>query len=66
MSKYIVLTRSGDGERIFVNPQNIAFITTHYKKPNTTKVQFIGSENNYIEIIESIDTVMKLLDEVTE
>lgn len=66
MSKYIVLTRSGDGERIFVNPQNIAFITTHYKKPNTTKVQFTGNENNYIEIIESIDTVMKLLDEVTE
>ena len=65
MSKYILLTRSGDGKHIFVNPQNIAFITTNYKKPNITIIQFTGNENNYTEVAESIDTVMVLLDEVT-
>ena len=66
MSKYIVLTRSTDGERIFANPQNIAFITTHPKKPNITIIWFIGGEDNYMEVMESIDTVGKFLDEVTE
>lgn len=66
MSRYIVLTRTGDGERIFVNPKNIAFITTHHKNPNITIIQLIGCEDYYIESMESIDTVMKLLDEVTE
>lgn len=68
MSKYIVLTRSIDGERILANPQNIAFATTRYKKKksNITLIQFTGSRDNYIEVTESIDTVMKLLDEVME
>ena len=66
MSKYIVLTRSINGERIFANPQNIAFATTHYKKPDISLIQFTGGRDNYIEVVESIDTVMKLLDEVTE
>ena len=66
MSRYIVLTKSIDGEPIFANPQNIAFITTHYKKPDITIIQFTGGEDNYIEVTESIDTVMKLLDGVTE
>lgn len=66
MSKYIVLTRHIDGERIFANIQNIAFITTYYEKPNITVIQFTGGDDNYIEVMESIDTVMGLLDEVTE
>lgn len=66
MSKYIVLTRSINGERIFANPQNIAFATPHYEKSNITLIQFTGDRDNYIEVVESIDTVMKLLDEVTK
>ena len=66
MSRYIVLTRFIDGKHIFANPQNIAFITTHYKKPNITIIQFTGGEDNYIEVMESIDTVMKLVEKVTE
>lgn len=66
MSKYIVLTRSTDGKRVFTNPQNIAFITTHYKKQNITIIQFTGDKNNYIEVIEGVDTVMELLEKVTE
>ena len=69
MNRYIMLTKSTDGKRIFANPQNIAFITTHYKKKkkqDITIVQFTGRRNNYIEVIESADTVMKLVDKVTE
>lgn len=66
MNKYIVLTRSIDGKRIFANPQNIAFITTHYKNPDITIIQFTGNEDNYIEVRESIDVIMNLLDKVME
>lgn len=59
MKGWITLTRSTDKTKIYVQSINIANVCQYYKG-DCTVVTFISSEDNYMTILESPDTVMNL------
>ena len=61
--QFIILTRRSDGEAVYVNPKQICFmgITAN----NDTLIQFCGEDANYIQVLESPETIAELCKEVT-
>lgn len=63
--KFIILTSKYDGiRRVYVNPSQICFLGVTEKE--STLIQFSGAEQNYIEVVESPESVLRLCEEVTE
>ena len=45
---------------MYVNPEQICAVYPYYKK-GTTVIQFAGEENNFIEVLESPDSISAVL-----
>ena len=58
--RLIILTRLIDGAKMYVNPEQICAVYPYYKK-GTTVIQFAGEENNFIEVLESPDSIASLI-----
>ena len=61
--QFIILTRKSDGEAVYVNPKQICFIGTYSE---STVIQFCGDDENYIQVLESPETIAELCKAVTE
>lgn len=55
----ISLTRKSDGKKILVNPKNVFAIYPYHE--DTTVVQSIGDENNYVTVVESVESIEKII-----
>ena len=62
--QFIILTRISDGKAVYVNPKQICFMGTYSE--NSTLVQFCGDDENYIQVLESPETIAELCKGVTE
>lgn len=62
--QFIILTGVFDGKAVYVNPKQICFVCI---TANTgTLIQFCGYDDNYIEVLESPETIAELCKGVTE
>lgn len=60
--KLIIVTRQSDGTKVYVNPEQICAVFKHYRFPDTTVILFPGSDENYVHIVESVDTVANMIE----
>ena len=61
---FIKLTKSVDGNPIYVNIEEILFVHVY---DNTTIVRFRTNDlTDYVEVTEPIDTVMKMIEKLCE
>ena len=60
--RLIIVTRYSDGAKIYINPNNVCFIMPHYET-KTTCIQFIGDYNIDLEVVESADTVARMMED---
>ncbi len=61
---FITLTRKTDGKKIFVNPKNIFAVYPYFEDEDTTVIQSIGDENNYVTVAESVESIENMLRKV--
>ena len=59
--RFLTLTRAKDGEKIICNVDNISVLYKNDIK-GLTVVQFVGGENCYINVLESLETIGKLIE----
>ena len=59
--RLINVTRKSDGARMYVNPENICAVYSLCNDEDTTVIQFPGSDDNYLEVKESADTVARMM-----
>jgi hypothetical protein len=65
--KWIVATRSADGEKLYVNVSLIFTVYRKYNDKNVTIIDSVGDCENYLEVLESPEAIMNLIKrEVTE
>lgn len=57
------LTRASDGSLVLVNPLQIKTVYGYFGK-DTTVVDYSGSEDGYIETMESVEAIWKMLKEI--
>ena len=62
MSKLILVTRKSDNKKMYVNTANICVVRPHPWDETATIIQFSGSDENYIEVLESSDTVANMME----
>lgn len=62
MSKLFLVTRKIDGKKMYVNTANVCVVCPCYLDETTTIIQFSGSDENYIEVLESSDTVANMME----
>ncbi len=60
--RFEILSRKIDGRKIYINPEKVCAIYPKYKEDGTTIVQFAGSDENYLEVIESVDSVASMME----
>lgn len=60
--RVIIVSRRVDGAKIYVNPENICAVYPHFGNEEVTVIQFPGSEENYLEVIESTDSVASMME----
>ena len=59
--RLIIVTREIDGVKMYVNPEKVCAVYQHYKKDSTV-IQFAGAEENYLEVLESADSVANMME----
>ena len=59
--KLIIVTRNIDGKKMYVNADMISAVYPYYKK-DTSIIQFAGSEENYVEVKESVETIANMME----
>lgn len=64
--KFMVLTRKFDGNKVYVNPKQVCFMGSNAKNDNGTIIQFCGDDENYIQVLESPETIAELCKWATE
>ena len=64
--KLIKLTRPIDGEKVYCNVDNISNFYRNYCDRDRTIVQFVGGEDCYLNVLESPETIARLIELVTE
>lgn len=64
--KLIILTRPKDGERIYVNPNNICAFCKNDFDNDRTIVSFVGNDRCYINVLESPEAIANLIEGATE
>lgn len=60
--RLIVVTRHADGKKIYVNPEQVCAVCPCYKKEDKTVIQLSGSDENYLTVIESADSVACMME----
>ena len=60
--RLIVVTREADGQKIYVNPEQVCAVYPYYKQDDKTVVQFAGAEGNYLEVLESVESVANMIE----
>ena len=64
--QFIILTRISDGKAVYVNPKQICFMGITANNETGTLIQFCGDDENYIQVLESPETIAELCKGVTE
>ena len=66
--KFVIFTRPSDRTKVYVNPNQICAVYQKYSNKDITIIQFSGNEENYVEVLESVEAVMHVICgmEVTE
>lgn len=59
--KWIVATRSADGEKIYVNVSQICAVSRRYNDKNVTIIGLAGDCEDYLEVLESPESIMNLI-----
>lgn len=59
--RLIVVTREADGKKIYVNPEQVCAVYPYYKQEDKTVIQFSGAEENYLEVLESADSIANMI-----
>ena len=59
--RLIIVTRSIDRAKMYVNPEKVCAVYQYFKK-DTTIIQFAGAEENYLEVLESADSVANMME----
>lgn len=60
--KGIIVSRIVDGAKVYVNPENICAVYPRFDNKEITVIQFPGSDENYLEVIESVDSVACMIE----
>ena len=60
--RLIIVSRKIDGAKVYVNPENICAVYPHWKNKEITIIQFSGSDENFLEVIESVDSVASMME----
>lgn len=61
--RLIVVTRHADGKKIYVNPEQVCAVYPYFKREDITVIQFSGTDENYLEVLESADSVACMMEE---
>lgn len=61
--RLIVVTRHVDGKKIYVNPEQVCAVYPYYKHEDKTVIQFSGSDENYLVVLESVDRVACMMED---
>lgn len=56
----IVVTRH-DGKKVYVNPEQVCAVYPYYKQEDKTVIQFSGTEENYLEVLESAESIANMI-----
>lgn len=59
--RFIVMTGYPDGGKIYVNPEKICSISSLCES-DATIIQFEGDERSYIMVLESPETIVKIIE----
>ena len=63
--RFIRLTRDVDGKMVLINPLQIRAVYEYFDKGSTV-VDYSGSDEGYIEVRESVETIEKMVEQVSE
>ena len=61
--RLIIVSRKIDGVKVYVNPENICAVYPRWDNKETTIIQFPGNDENYLEVIESADSVASMMED---
>ena len=59
---FVKLTRKIDKKEMYINPEHVAAVYPYYNK-DTTVIQLAGSDDNWLEVSESIRYVVNMLED---
>lgn len=59
--RLIVVTREADGKKIYVNPEQVCAVYPYFKQEDKTVIQFSGEEKNYLEVLESAESIANMI-----
>lgn len=59
--KVIIVSRRSDGAKVYINPENICAVYPRFDNKEITIIQFTGNDENYLEVIESVDSVVCMM-----
>jgi hypothetical protein len=57
----ISVTRSPDGEKVYINPSQVRAVYPHYVK-NETVIHFSGNDEDDLIVLEDCDTVVYMME----
>ena len=60
--RLIIVSRKIDGAMMYVNPENICAVYPRWDNKEITIIQFTGNDENYLEVIESVDSVASIME----
>ena len=60
--RVIIVSRKSDGAKVYVNPENICAVYPRFDNKEITVIQFSGNDENYLEVIESADSVACMME----
>ena len=60
--RMIIVSRMSDGAKVYVNPENVCAVYPRFDNKEITIIQFSGNDNNYLEVIESADSVACMME----
>lgn len=59
--RMIIVSRKSDGAKVYINPENICAVYPRFDNKEITIIQFTGNDENYLEVIESVDSVVCMM-----
>lgn len=59
--KWIALTKFTDGGKAYVNANQIFAVYRKYRDENVTIIDSVGDSENYLEVLESPESIMNLI-----
>ena len=60
--RLIIVSRKIDGAMMYVNPENICAVYPRWDNKEITIIQLTGNDENYLEVIESVDSVASMME----